>query len=113
VLFSTGGANLANSRFVGNAFIADLAHEGEVQQIVAAGATFTAMRCWMNGTSASNLTFTLRVNGANSGLTCTITAGQSKGSGTGTAVVVAGDLLDVATPSASTPGQPGSFAISG
>jgi hypothetical protein len=55
----------------------------------------------------------LRVNGANAGLTCTIAGGQTDGSGTGSATVVAGDKLDVATPAANTPPQPASFAIGG
>ena len=113
MLFDTGGANLANSRFVGDGFIADLNHEGEAQQIIAAGATFTTMRCHVAVAGGSTNVFTFRVNGVNTTLTCTITAGQTNGSGTGSVSVAAGDLLDVATPAANTTAQPASFAVGG
>src|SRR5581483_7758718 len=110
ILFSTGGANLANNSFVG---LGAAGAENTVEQIVSASATFTSMRCWVQTAPAANITFTLRVNGANAGLSCTINAGSTSGSGSGSASVSAGDLVDVATPSASTPGKPGTFAVSG
>jgi len=113
VLFDTGGTNAANNRFVGNSFIADAGHEGEVQQIVASGATFTTMRCHVAVAAAGSTTYTLRVNGGNSTLTCTIAGGQTNGSGSGSVTVSAGDSVDVATPGAGTPGQPASFAVGG
>jgi len=110
ILFSSGGSNLSNSQFIG---IADVnPTEAKVQQVVAAGGTATTMRCFIESAPAANITFTLRKNGANTALTCTIPSGQTSGSGTGTATWVAGDLLDVQAPAANTPGKIGSFAIS-
>jgi hypothetical protein len=72
------------------------------------------MGCYQNGTSINNVTYTLRKNGANTTLTCTILAGAKTGSGVSASGVpfVTGDLLDVATPAANTPGVQGSFTVS-
>jgi hypothetical protein len=112
ILFSTGSGNLGNSDFVG---VGDVSgQEPKVQQIVAAEATYTTMRCYVEKTVSSPLTFTLRDNGKDvTGLTCLIEANKTTGSGTGTATVKPGDLVDVATPGSNVPGAPGSFAISG
>ena len=88
-------------------------NEGTVAQIVALPATYTSMACYINSTAAPALTFTVKVNLANTTLTCTIPAGQRSGTstGSGSATVAAGDLFDVATPSAGVPSVGGSFAI--
>jgi hypothetical protein len=107
--FNTGNQNLGNNDFVGVG--TTNSQEGKVQQIVVAAATFTTMRCFMNGTASVSLTFTFRDNGANTGLSCTIAAGATTGTGTGSATVAPGDLVDVATPAANTPGQFGSMTV--
>jgi hypothetical protein len=88
-------------------------NEGTVAQIVALPETYTSMACYMNSTTAPQLTFTVKVNLVNTTLTCTIPAGQRSGtcSGCGSATVVAGDIFDVATPSTGTPSVAGSFAL--
>jgi hypothetical protein len=108
VLFSSGGQNLAGNKFVGVGSVGD---EINVQQIMPTAGTATTMRCYMAQADNVNQTFTLRVNGTNSTLTCTILAGQTSGVGTGTATWTAGSFLDVATPGG-VPGKPGTFSIS-
>jgi hypothetical protein len=110
ILFNRGGLNVGNGHFVG---IADEdATEIKVQQIVAAAGSATTMRCFSEDAPAVNITFTLRKNGADTALTCTILAGQTSGSGSGSASWVAGDLLDVRAPAAGMPNKIASFAIS-
>jgi hypothetical protein len=62
---------------------------------------------------AENITFTLRDNQENVGLTCTVEKGETTGRGSGTATLKPGDLVDVATPEKGTPSGPASFAIGG
>jgi hypothetical protein len=109
IQFNTGNQNLANNAFVGVGVTNN--QEGKVQQVVVAAATYTTMRCFMNGTASVSLTFTFRDNGANTGLSCTIPAGATTGTGSGSATVAPGDLVDVGTPAASTPGQFGSMTV--
>jgi hypothetical protein len=110
ILFSTGNSNAGNADFAGVGNIAN--KEVKVQQIVAAEATYTTMRCFIETAPTSNLTFTLRDNAENTALSCTVKAGETAGSGTGTATVQPGDLVDVATPSSNVPGAFASFSIS-
>jgi hypothetical protein len=70
------------------------------------------MRCAIGIAPAQNLTYTFRVNGANTGLTCTILAGQTLGTGTGTATIAPGSRIDIASPAAGNPGAGGSFSFS-
>jgi hypothetical protein len=85
-----------------------------VQQVVSQGATFTAMRCSLAVAPAQNLTYTFRINAANAspGLTCTILAGATVGTGSGSATVSPGDRIDVLSPAAGNPGAAGSFSFS-
>jgi hypothetical protein len=70
------------------------------------------MRCFSSTAPAASITWTLRKNGANTTLTCTIAGGATTGSGTGTAVTLsAGDLVDVALPAAGNRNVPMSAAI--
>jgi hypothetical protein len=87
--------------------------ETVVQQIVSLEATYTTMRCFMQTAPGENITFTLRDDGKNTGLTCTVESGKTTGSGSGTATLKAGDLVDVATPEKGTSVAPASFAIGG
>src|SRR5262249_5515394 len=112
IFFSSGPDNLGNNNFVGLATSDTL--EANTSQIVALGATYTTMACYINGVApAGGLTFRLRVNSADAqpGLTCTIPAGLNAGTGTGAATFAAGDRVDVATPASGTPSTPGTFAI--
>jgi hypothetical protein len=96
-LFSSAG-NVDNSRFVGVGFTN--AMEPLVQQINGVTGHVTSMRCFVNGTSATAETYTLRDNATSTTATCTIAAGATTGSGGPYSVAItAGDLLDVATPS--------------
>jgi hypothetical protein len=89
--------------------------ENDVQQIVSVEATYTTMRCFIEGGAGKTLSFTLRDNEKDSGLTCTIEKGNTTGSGSGTATLKPGDLVDVETPEKekSAPEVAMSFAISG
>jgi hypothetical protein len=107
--FNTGNQNLGNNDFVG---VGDVNNqEGKVQQPISNAATYTKMSCFQNGTAGVALTYTFRDNGANTGLSCTIPAGATTGSGTGSATVAPGDLVSVGTPAANTPGQYGAFTV--
>jgi hypothetical protein len=71
------------------------------------------MTCFQDGTSTSAGTYTLRKNGANTTLTCSIAAGKTTGTGSSSGVAFAsGDLLDVETPARGTPALQGSFSVS-
>jgi len=113
MLFSSGTGNLTLSRFVGVGSVSNL--ETNVQQIVAVSGTATAMQCYIQTAPSVPIMFTLRRNGGNTTLTCTIQAGQVKGVPAGLPVAFnAGDLFDVATqtaPMGSVPSAPGSFAV--
>jgi Collagen triple helix repeat (20 copies) len=111
ILFSSRGANATNKEFVGVGALEKL--ESVVQQIVSVEATYTTMRCFIQTAPTESITFTLRDNEKNTGLTCTVEKGKTTGSGAGTATLKAGDLVDVATPEIGTPGASASFAISG
>ena len=104
--------NITNSRFVGVGGVSNM--EPDVQQIVAVGGTATSLQCYIQTPpSALPIIFTLKRNGGNTTLTCTIQSGQTKGVPAGLAVVFnAGDLFDVATPSANVPSSKASFAVS-
>ena len=84
-------------------------------QIVAAGATFTSIRCSVETAlgAGKTATFKLNVNNADTALECLITEGKTTGSGSGSVTVSAGDLLAIHTGSTNTPTRPGSFAVSG
>ena len=71
------------------------------------------MRCFIQKASSEGLTFTLRDNETNTGLTCTVETGRTTGSGSGTVTLKPGDPVDVATPEIGTPTAEASFAISG
>ena len=70
------------------------------------------MRCYIATTDNAPLVFVLRINGTNSGLTCTIPTGANSGSGTGSATIATGDRIDVSAPNGMPGGAVGSFAIS-
>ena len=111
MLFSTGGSNLSNNAFVGVGGIHG-APEGTVQQVMSVAGHFTALSCFMATTSTSAQTFTLRVNGANTTLTCTIPVGSLSGSTTGASIAFSpGNLVDIACPTSGTNATPGSFAL--
>jgi hypothetical protein len=113
VFFSSGADNLGNNNFVGLAGVSG--NEGAVVQIVALPATYTSMACYINSITHPALTFTIKINfgAVGSTLNCTIPANTRSGScgGCGSATVVAGDVVDVATPASGTPSVAGSFAL--
>ena len=84
-------------------------------QIVAAGATFTSIRCSTETApgAGKTATFKLNVNNVDTTLECSITGTNTTGSGSGSVTVSAGDLLAIHTGSTNTPTRPGSFAVSG
>jgi hypothetical protein len=111
MLFSTGGNNLGNGFFVGVGGAHGMP-EGNVEQIMPIAGHFIALSCFMATTSTSAQTFTLRLNGANTTLTCTIPAGSLSGSTTGASIAFSvGALVDIACPAANVPGTPGSFSL--
>jgi hypothetical protein len=75
--------------------------------------TYKNMLCFTQTAPTVANTFTLDQNGASSVLTCTINAGATTGSGTDSTGVTlsAGDLVDVAMPTANAANHPVSFAI--
>jgi hypothetical protein len=75
------------------------------------GGTFTQLRCYQGATALVALTYTLRVNGANTSLTCTVPILSKQGLGTGSVAFAAGDLIDIATPPLLGVLKPGSFAL--
>ena len=107
ILFSSGAANVGNNQFVGVGAVNT--KETAVQQIVPVTATYPKMRCFIAKGPGANITFTLRDNAASTTLTCTVEEEKTTGIGTGTTTVKAGDLVDVATPAAGTPGADASF----
>jgi hypothetical protein len=112
ILFSTGLNNLAGNpgalKYVG---IADSEAAEIVQQVVAETGHFTAMYCYAANAPTVNTTFTLRNNGADTTVTCTIAAGAHTGSTTSLSVAFnAGDLLDISTPANGNGGK-ASFAV--
>jgi hypothetical protein len=112
ILFSSGGATVGSkAEFVGVGALER--SENQVQQIISLEATYTTMRCFIQGGLGENVTFTLRDNEQNTGLTCTVEKGKTTGSGSGTVTLKPGDLVDVASPEHSTSGTAASFAISG
>jgi hypothetical protein len=111
ILFGSGGANVSDNQFVGVGVIK--MSERQVQQIVSAEATYTRMRCFIEVAPGETITFMLRDDEKNTSLTCTVENGKTTGSGTGTATLKPGDLVDVAMPEKGTPGAAASFAISG
>jgi len=114
MVFSTGGANLANNSFVGVGGVN--AAENNVTQVAAIGGTVTGFRCFVQTAPGATITFTLRKNNANTTWTCAITSGNNSGTGSnsgGAVTFAAGDLIDIAAPaSVSTSNKPASFAIS-
>jgi hypothetical protein len=112
ILFNSGAENVGNNEFVGIG--ASKKNENQVQQIVSLEATYTTMRCFINNAPKESITFTLRDNETNAGLTCTVKEAETTGSSPpGAATLKPGDLVDVAAPEKGTPGGDASFAISG
>src|SRR5262249_17980460 len=90
--FSSGGTNAGNNQFIGVGAVSNT--EGNVQQIVATSGHFTAFYCYSQTAPSANITFTLRLDGANTSLTCTINNGSTSGSTTGASLAFAtGDLI--------------------
>ena len=82
-----------------------------MQQIISVTSHVTAMRCYVEKAPGGAVVFTLRDNVSPTVATCTIASGANTGSTTGLNVEIkAGDVLDVATPTANTPNSPGSFS---
>jgi hypothetical protein len=80
--------------------------ENQVQVVSGLSGHYTTLWCNLQGGSvapAGGLVFTLQVNGGAAALTCTIAAGASTGSGTGSVTATPGDLVDIAAPSAGVP----------
>ncbi len=72
--------------------------ESNAQVIVPNDMSFTKMWCFQSKTNGTDVTYTLRQNGAATALQCTITTGKLTGSGSSTAVSLsAGDLIDIDT----------------
>jgi hypothetical protein len=109
MLFSGGVSNLANGSFVGVSD--DTPNEPKVQQVMAVAGTFTGLTCFIITAPTADLTFTLRQNGADTTLTCTIPSGLHVGSGTGSVPFSVGDLIDIRCPSSNVPSSAGSFAL--
>jgi hypothetical protein len=109
LLFSGGASNLSNGNFVGVAD--DTSIEAKVQQVMAVGGTFTGLTCFIVTPPSADLTFTLRKNGADTTLTCTIPSGLNSASGTGSVAFSVGDLIDIRCPSSNVPASAGSFAL--
>jgi hypothetical protein len=85
--------------------------EGDVQQIVSISGHFTGLYCFSEGAPSTSLVFTLRANGSEQALTCTVAAGSHSGATTGASVSFsAGSLIDIALPVNSLR-QPGSAAL--
>jgi hypothetical protein len=111
MLFSTGGNNLGSGFFVGVGGVHG-APEGNVQQIMSVAGHFTALSCFQALTDTVAQTYTLRLNGVNTALTCTIPVGSMSASTTGASIAFSpGDLVDIACPAAGALSQPGSFAL--
>jgi len=99
ILFNSGGHNISANQFVGVSI--QNSQEVPTQQLVAVSGHFTAMYCATGAApgGATSVTFTLRKNGADTSLTCTITGLGTSGGTTGASVAFnVGDLLDVAVP---------------
>jgi hypothetical protein len=98
VLLGSGGQNQANNNFVG---LGISATEANVAQVMAVSGRFTALFCRQAINATANRTFTLRINGANTTLTCTIPNGSPNGSTTGASIAFnAGDRVAIALPGA-------------
>jgi hypothetical protein len=70
--------------------------EASVQQVVPLTRTFTTFFCGLQAAPTANTTFTLRVNGANTGTACTVNTGATTGSVTSSYPVTAGNFISVA-----------------
>ena len=113
ILFNSGGQNISANHFVGVSIVDS--QEAHTQQVVAVSGHLTAMYCSVAAPPGNSVgvTFTLRKNGANTALTCTITNAATQGSTTGASVAFsAGDLLDIALPnSIASANKAASFAV--
>jgi hypothetical protein len=111
-MFSSGGADVGNAFFVGIGGTTN--QEPKNQQVVGVGGTFTKLTCAVNSNPApaGGLVFTLRVNAANTTLTCTVPAGANVGTGTGSVTLNAGDKVDVAAPASMPGGTQATFVLS-
>ena len=109
MLFSSGGQASNQSTFVGLGSTS--AQEENILQIVNASGSATSIRCVISTAPNGNQTYTFRVNQINTSLVCTILSGQTRGSGTGSASWVAGDVVSIQTSNGSGANKPVSFAI--
>jgi len=96
-LLSSGGINVSqNGGFYGLGGAS--ATETTVEQIVPTSGHFTSFHCYATAIAQSR-TMTLRLNGADTSLTCTIDANETRGSTAGASVAFnAGDMIDVSVP---------------
>jgi hypothetical protein len=114
-VFSSGNASITNGGFVGIGSAQGGGAEVNAQVVVAAAATYTTMRCYSRAAPNTTGVYTLRKNGTNTGLSCTIAADATTGSttpGSSPVTVAPGDLLDIAMLASGTGQAQASFAIS-
>jgi hypothetical protein len=91
--------------------------EDLVKQVVQFATRYQSMACFVATAppTGTTITFTLRLNNADTGLTCPITGPANTGTNTIQApgvIISPGDTVDVLV-GAGTPSAPGSFALGG
>ena len=91
--------------------------ELNVRQVVQFATRYQSMACYVSTAPAAGVTatFTLRLNGASTPLTCSVTGPAVTGTNSIAppgVIINAGDTIDVLV-GANTPSAPGSFALSG
>ena len=111
LLFTSGGSNIGGGTYLSTTGLQASNAEGLAQQILATSQTAVATSCAITKANGAQRVFTLRLNGADSSLTCTIPQGAVKGSGTGSVSLSAGDLVDVKAPATMDSGTAGSVAV--
>jgi hypothetical protein len=110
---SSGALNAHDGDFIGVGDVASSANEPNAQQIVTGPGHFTGIRGYVNSTASKTVTFTLRINGLDSTLSCTIAASTAKTcSTTGASVAFSdGDLITIRVNTTVTAGHAASAAI--